>query len=83
MGKTLKRLDQECREQKTRMGFCKIEGATRRLLNPIRDAGCGQHAGVSSRAAKLSRQLTSHRNPGAVHAAVRSCALELTHASAR
>jgi len=64
------------------MGFCKIEGAARRLLNPIRDAGCGPHAGVGVRAAHLHRRLISQKKFGAVHAAARSRAPELGHASA-
>ena len=78
----MKRHDQEFQKEKTRMGFCKIEGATRRLLNPIRDAGFEQHAGGGPRAAKLDRRLTSQKKPGAVHAVLRSTCTELTNAPA-
>ena len=64
------------------MGFCKIEGAARSLLNPIRDAGFEQHAGVGPRAANSRKGLTFQKKPGAVHAALRSTCTELTHAPA-
>ena len=80
---TMKRHDREFQKEKTRMGFCKIEGATRCLLNPIRDAGFEQHAGGGPRAAKLHRCLTSQKKPGAAHAVVRSSCIELTDAPAR
>jgi hypothetical protein len=78
----MKRHDQEFQKEKTRMGFCKIEGATRRLLNPIRDAGFEQHAGGGPRAAQFHRRLTFKQDPGAVHAGLRSTCTELTHAPA-
>lgn len=76
----MNRLNQECREQKTRMGFCKIEGAAPSLLNPIRNTGFEQHAGVGLRAANFRRHLTSQKNHGAVHAVLCSTCTELTYA---
>ena len=80
--KAMKRHDQEFQKEKARMGFCKIEGATRCLLNPIRDADSERHAGASPRAATLRRRLTSQKKPGAVHAVLRSTCTELINAPA-